>query len=316
MKDKDKVIIWSPANEGSSITQDSIEIGKGILELLGYDIYFDSDAFSHFDLGVTSKKSRVKVLKQLGGEPGKIVLMSTYGGYSANLVLDELSILQSKEDVILTGKSDLTCILNGLYAKYQIKSIYGIDFSKICNPYLKESDKKNILQALELKNIIFGKKEEFNDGFWYLHSPSNFHSYNWNVFGEPIEEIIGTSVGGNMESLLTLAGTEYMPDFTDKLVILETVPDISAGQFIMQLKAMTMATNIHEARAIVLGCFEPGSCLNEKKIMDYILTEIGVELPTVISNVDFSHTEPSYPFYIGGRIKLDIQKNEIRISWK
>ena len=314
---KDKVMIWSPANDGFSITPDSIKRGKSVLELSGYDVHFDSNAFRSYETGVTSKVSRLNVLKQLNGNLEKIVLMSTYGGYSANLILDELRLIQNMKNVILSGKSDLTCILNGIYTKYNIKSIYGIDFSKICNPYLEESDKNNILSALALKDIIFKKQEKFNDGFWYLHPPKNSFSYKWEVFGESIgREITGISVGGNMESLLTLAGTEYMPNFTNKIVVLETIPDISVGQFVMQLKAMVMATNICKARAIIFGCFEPGSCLNEKKIIDFILSEIKTQLPSVISNVDFSHTEPSYPFYIGGKIKLDIMKNEITISWE
>lgn len=124
----------------------------------------------------------------------------------------------------------------------------------------------------------------------------------------------GLSLGGNLESLLMLAGTRFMPNFEDCIVILECASNISVGQFVMQFQAILQSTNIAKARLVVLGTFSAASILNNPDTIQLITKELKITFP-LIANVDVSHTEPSYPFYIGGFIELNIETEEFRIEW-
>lgn len=64
----------------------------------------------------------------------------------------------------------------------------------------------------------------------------------------------GVVIGGNIRCFLKLAGTEYMPDFTDKILLLEryggTVAQIET--YMWQLKQLGAFDKI---RVVLLGIF-------------------------------------------------------------
>ena len=64
----------------------------------------------------------------------------------------------------------------------------------------------------------------------------------------------GVVIGGNIRCFLKLAGTEYMPDMTDKILLLEGLNTTSqqAATHLCQLKQMGAFNKI---RGILLGTF-------------------------------------------------------------
>lgn len=314
-----QITLWSPSNDGSDLSKESFNKGKENLYDWGYSINIPSEKIFEKTLtGITSKDTNKQILFDFNKSISSDILISIYGGYTTNLLIDELKSLNIKSSKLYCGKSDLTCLLNSMYTIFKYKSIYGIDFSKISNPYLKKNELDQIKQVLNKETTTFTKPSTYNDGYWYLYPPKNVKSNKWGIIGKTeFKKISGISVGGNLESLSTLIGTKYMPNFIDKIVLLDAVANVSSGRFIMDLKKIFMTTNINEAKAIVIGTFGPESILNNKEVIsDIIINEIGIKnTTTIITNVDISHTEPSYPFYIGGNIEIDIKKNEFTISW-
>lgn len=148
-----------------------------------------------------------------------------------------------------------------------------------------------------------------------MKNSPNFSKDSWFSFNLSKNKYKGISLGGNLESLLTLAGTKFMPDFKDCIVILECISNISAGQFMMQFHALLKSTNISKAKLVVLGTFSPTSILSNRDAIKSIIEELKITFP-LIANVDISHTEPSYPFYIGGSIELNVEKEMFKIEWE
>ena len=310
-----KIKIWTPANDGSALSIKSIENGTKTAEELGFQLIFDKEKnFGHFMLGVTPVKNRISEIQHVLTLEKNSVLMSLYGGYSTNLLLDYLNIFEDN-NIIISGKSDLTCLQNGLYSQFKQKSIYGIDFSKFSNHNLSSEEKDVLRKVLNLETISIRNSEFYNDGFWYLKNSPNFSKDSWFSFNLSKNKYKGISLGGNLESLLTLAGTKFMPDFKDCIVILECISNISAGQFMMQFHALLKSTNISKAKLVVLGTFSPTSILSNRDAIKSIIEELKITFP-LIANVDISHTEPSYPFYIGGSIELNVEKEMFKIEWE
>ena len=154
------------------------------------------------------------------------------GGDLANEVLDYLDYdYISKNPKPFFGYSDLTTVLNAIYSQtnnpvylYQIRNLIY-------------SDSEN--QKANFTNSLFNNK---NDLF-------NF-SYKF-IQGKKIE---GTVVGGNIRCLLKLAGTKYMPDFTNKVLFLESMGGEAGlmSAFLNQLKQIGAFDKI---QGLILGTF-------------------------------------------------------------
>lgn len=311
--------LWIPSNHGNDIDKELLELAEKKMNVYGLRLKYDPSIFEDPNkLKIPLPIYNMDTINNFINSKEKY-LMPVYGGYTANVLLNYIKDFKLPNSKVLLGKSDTTCLLNALYKKYNIKSIYNIDLSKLLNPCLPEEDFHKILQTLNKEKVMFKKSTHFNSGFWYIGNVQNFRNISWSVLNKGLNNTIsGISVGGNLESLTNLIGTDLMPDLKDKIVILDSVADIEPSKFIMSLNHIISTTNITESKAIVVGIFQPNSILNKKNHIEKIFKKYlaNFNLPTIIANVDISHTEPSYPFYIGGRMSLDLKNNIIHIQWE
>lgn len=154
------------------------------------------------------------------------------GGDIANTMLPFLDYeVIAKSEKKFWGYSDLTTIINAIYAKtgkssilYQIRNLIY--------------DCANI-QVKNFSNAIYEKNDEL------------FHlSYEF-CQGEKMEGVV---VGGNIRCLLKLAGTDFFPDMKEKILLLEAYSGTKAQllTYYSQLQQMGVFENI---RGILLGTF-------------------------------------------------------------
>ena len=204
------------------------------------------------------------------------------GGDLANEVLPYLDYkFISKNPKPVFGYSDVTTVLNAINSQasiptylYQIRNLI-YDFKE--------------MQQTNFENSVFNDK---NDLF-------NF-SYNF-IQGEKIEGII---VGGNIRCLLKLAGTKYMPDFTGKVLFLESMGGEAAlmSAFLNQLKQLGVFDKIN---GLILGTF---SKMQENNISPSI-TELAlsiIDTPTlpIAKTEEIGHSSNSKSIIIGKNIVL------------
>lgn len=154
------------------------------------------------------------------------------GGDLANEVLEYLDYdYISKYPKPIFGYSDLTTVLNAIYSQannpvylYQVRNLIYSD---------SENQKNNFL------NSLFNSKDDlFNFSYKFIQ-------------GKSLEGIV---VGGNIRCLLKLAGTKYMPDFTNKILFLESMGGEAGvmSAFLNQLKQMGVFDRIS---GLLLGTF-------------------------------------------------------------
>lgn len=179
-----------------------------------------------------SAKDKGKAFMNLYKNDEVKAIFDISGGYLANEVLDYLDynyIAQNPKPVF--GYSDLTTVLNAIYAKtnnsvylYQVRNLIYSD---------SENQKANFI------NSLFNSTDDlFNFSYKFIQ-------------GKSIEGIV---IGGNIRCLLKLAGTKYMPDFTDKVLFLESMGGEAGlmSAFLNQLKQMGAFDKI---RGLLLGTF-------------------------------------------------------------
>ncbi|MGN0145104.1 MAG: LD-carboxypeptidase, partial [Clostridium sp.] len=184
----------------------------GIEPKLSKRIYKEYSAFNG------TGKERADILMDFYKDNDIKAIFDISGGDLSNGILDYLDFEEiNKCYKPYFGYSDLTVVINALYSK---------------------TNKKSYLY--QVRNLVDTHREEqiknFEDTFFNGKDSILNFNYKW-VQGTSME---GTIVGGNIRCLLKLAGTEYIPDFQDKILFLESfggdVPKMAA--YLTQYKQM------------------------------------------------------------------------------
>lgn len=203
------------------------------------------------------------------------------GGDTANEILPYLDFnVIAGNPKPFWGYSDLTVILNAVYAKtgqacvlYQIRNLVG---------------ELGAEQARRFESSVFGNSGELFDISCDI------------VRGGPAE---GTAVGGNVRCLLKLAGTPYWPDMKDKILLLEANSG-SKAQICTYLSQLRQMGALRDVQGVLLGTFtqlekEGGYHYVQQLAEEY--TERGV---TIARTKEVGHGADSKAVIIGQTIRL------------
>ncbi len=117
----------------------------------------------------------------------------------------------------------------------------------------------------------------------------------------------GILVGGNLSTILSLLGTEYMPDFKDKILFIEDA-FTSPQKFNRDIETLKQNKILYQINGIIIGTFF-GVDMNQS-CFEKILNEY-IDKP-MIYNVNFGHSNPIMTIPIG--ISAEIDSNKPRIT--
>ena len=214
-----------------------------------------------------SGMERAGALMKFYNNPEISEIFDVSGGDIANETLPYLDFeLIAKSQKRFWGYSDLTTIINAIYAKTGKESVlYQVRF-------LKE----------ECAKELYDIKYEF-------------------IQGNTMEGIL---VGGNIRCLLKLAGTEYWPDMRGKLLLLEArsgkVPQMIT--FLSQLKQLGVFDKVE---GILLGTFTEMEREGCKPTVEELVKEFaGNKLP-IAKTYDIGHGMDAKAIVIGKQYKFE-----------
>lgn len=226
-------------------------------------------------------RERAEVLLSFYKDKDIQAIFDISGGDLANEVLSFLDFDVIKENPKpFFGYSDLTTIINAIYAKTGMPSV-----------------------LYQVRNLVYedGKRQrqEFAETFLETEQtkkPIMQFQYEW-IQGEKLEGVV---VGGNIRCLLKLAGTPYWPDMKGKVLLLEArgglVPQMVT--YLNQLKQMGVFLQVN---GILLGTFtkmEEEGCIPS---MTDLIKEYAPGLPIVKTN-EIGHGMDSKAIVIGREI--------------
>lgn len=203
------------------------------------------------------------------------------GGDIANEVLEYLDYEIIKQNPKpFYGYSDLTTVLNAIYAKtgnpgglYQIRNL------------IYEDGNRQI--------------EDFEKTF--LEGEANLNDFSYFFIQESYME--GTVIGGNIRCFLKLAGTQYMPDFSGKILLLEALNATSAqvATYLCQLKQLGAFEKVN---GILLGTFTRlDSEIFVPSVEELVQRIAGRDIP-VARTMEIGHGTDSKCIYIGKYLRL------------
>lgn len=282
LKKHSKVGIVACSNGQSLLNQENIN--KLIETLKSMDltpicsnyIYAENSVFNG------SPKEKGNAFMTLYKNPEITAIFDISGGDLSNEVLPYLDYeFISKNPKPVFGYSDVTTVLNAINSQssiptylYQVRNLI-YDFKEV--------------QQINFKNSLFSNNDDlFNFSYKFIQ-------------GEKLEGVV---VGGNIRCLLKLAGTKYMPDFTDKILFLESMGGEAAlmSAFLNQLKQMGAFEKI---KGLILGTFTKMQENNiSPSISELVLNIIDNPNLPIVKTEEIGHGTNSKAIVIGKNIIL------------
>ena len=261
--------------------RDKIELLRDVLIQLGlkpvFSQYIYENEIDFKDYG----KYRAKVLMDFYQDEEIKAIFDISGGDIANEILPYLDFeIIKKSNKLFWGYSDLTSIINAIYAKTENKSV----LYQIRNLVSKE----NVIQVNNFSKTLFQSKRDL-------------YAFEYEFIQE--NHMQGIVVGGNIRCLLKLAGTMYWPDMDKKILLLEARSG-NVNKMITYLSQLKQMGVFDKINGIILGTFmemEKLECL--PTITELVKNYVNDDLAIIKTN-EIGHGYDSKAIVIGEMVEF------------
>lgn len=236
LKIGDTIGVPSPASPVNSK-----KLKKGILKLnkLGYKVFLDKNVLAKRGFLAGPDKIRANAINGMFGNKKIDAILCARGGYGTFRLLDLLDYNKIKKNPkILVGFSDITALHLAINKKCNLVTFHGPmvagDFSK-----LSTYNKTYFLKAVSQTNPIGKIQNSKRTGNWKVIAPG---------------KASGKILGGNLTLICRLMGTDYQPDFKDKILFLEDI-NSEPYQIDSLLAQLQLVGILDRVKGVVIGEF-------------------------------------------------------------
>ena len=283
LKHGDKIGIVCCSNGQKKSNTEKIQRLEKTLTDIGLNPVFADYIYEKENVFSGTARERAEALMEFYKDEGIKGIFDISGGDIANGILPYLDYeVIANSAKLFWGYSDLTTVLNAIYTK---------------------TGKPSVLY--QIRNLIYDKKEQQIENFKnsVLHNKSDLFDINYKFIQQ--NKMEGVVVGGNIRCFLKLAGTEYMPDFTDKILLLESMGGTVAKieTYLCQLKQLCAFDKV---AGILLGTFsemEAEHCVPTVETL--VKRSVGEELPIAVTR-EIGHGIDSKGIVIGRKVVLEM----------
>ena len=227
-------------------------------------------------------RQRAESLMRFYRDPEISVIFDISGGDLANEVLPYLDY-----DVIASsgkefwGYSDLTTVINAIYAR---------------------TGKSSVLY--QVKNLVSAEGASRQAAFENTLLKSGSDLYDISVRFLQGKQLEGILIGGNIRCLLKLAGTQYWPDMSGKVLLLEAlggdVPKMAT--YLSQLNQLHVFDQIS---GVLLGTFTEMEKNGYSPSVEELIKQYVSEKTPVAKTREIGHGKDAKAVRIGAEIVLD-----------
>jgi len=252
------------------------------LRSIGLVVEFSPYIYRGSSISNGTGKERGEALMKFFKDNSIKAIFDISGGDLANETLEYLDFngIRNNQKPFF-GYSDLSVLLNGIYAKSGVVT-YNYQIQNLVGKFQEE-------QTDNFRNTIMGNTKE-------LFSLK----YEW-IQGKSME---GHLIGGNIRCFLKLAGTEYMPDFKDKILLLESLGG-DVGKMTTYLTQYKHLGAFKKVKGIVLGTFtEMERERYTPNIIEIVKNVVNDPKMPICRTGDIGHGQDSKCITIGGKLKI------------
>lgn len=302
----DEVRIIAPSRSMAIINEETRRIAAERFEALGLKVSFGAHVEECDAFASSSIQSRVDDLHDAFRDPHVKGIITIIGGFSANQMLPYIDwdIIRDNPK-ILCGYSDITILCDAIYAKTGLVTYYGPHYSTFGMRDYFDYNLDYFTRCLfGDEPIDIQPSDQWTDDVWYSNQDARTSMANegWIVINPG--ETSGTIMGGNLNTLGLLRGTEWMPSIDHTILFIEDDSESRDVLFDRDLAALTQQPGFETVRGLVIGRFQQDSQISHDTLRAIIANNPMLHDIPVIANVDFGHTNPMITFPIGGDATL------------
>lgn len=266
------------------VDESDILKAKEFVESRGYEVFVHPQATKRLHQSAGSADDKVKAFHDLFKNTDVKAIMSARGGNRAITMLDQIDFdLVKNNPKALIGYSDLTILLNSVYARTGMVSFHGPVFREL-------PERKDAGQMLD---ILAGKVQT-------IDLPGA------QIVRAGVAE--GRLLGGNLSLFQTLLGTPYLPDMKGAILFLEDIGD-HLSRYDRMLGHLRAAGILKQISGLILGQFTDIQD-DEERAFGFTLEDVvrehtaGLDIP-VLMNAPFGHGDDLPTFPVGCPVRLE-----------
>ena len=291
LKKGDEIRIIAPSGSLTRVRTDVLERSLAYLDENGFRVTYSTNCREMDSFSSSSVESRAADLHEAFADPDVKAVMACIGGFNVNQILPYIDYdLIRANPKILCGYSDITALLNAVYARTGLVTYHAPHLAALGFLREREYTHKYLTACLMNEDPISVTPSETAGSYTVLQEGT----------------CEGEIVGGNLCTLNLLQGTPYMPDLRDKILFIED--DNIMGyyfpyEFDRNLQSLLQVSGAESVRGIVFGRFDESCRLTEDTIRAIVKGKVPAGIP-VVFGTDFGHVFPMISFPVGGRVKL------------
>ena len=310
--------IFSSSSPISATVPARYERGVNYLESKGFRVFHGQLCGKKDGYRSGTIKERVEEFNQLLYNDEVQILMSSIGGNNTNSILPYIDYEYLKQHPkIIIGYSDTTALLLAIYAKTGLVMFYGPAAAASFGEFPPFVDwtfayfqevlcGTNIPYAYEMPSVW---TDEFID--WSKQDRSKkLYKNDW-ICVRP-GRCQGRLIGGNLNTMEGIFGTEYMPEIRkgDILLLEDCLKDACTIERSFSL--LKLAGVFERAGGIILGKHEQFDDNGTGRRPYEILLEVmgDVQIP-ILADFDCCHTHPMFTMPIGCEVMLDAEEKKV-----
>ena len=307
------IIVCALSRSLGMICDENIELSKKKLKKLGFNVELSRNS-SVTDLFISSSiEKRINDFHNALKDKNVDIILSVLGGYNCNQLLNYIDYdLIKRNPKVICGYSDITVLLNAIYAKTGIITYLGPTFHSFAMKDGLEQTVDYFLKAINHQSYYLEDPEYYSSDRWYDNQENRKFLKNKGCIIINRGHAEGTIIGGNLCGFNLLQGTPYMPKLKNKILFIED--DSLVGkefpyEFDRNLVSLIQQKDFDKVKGIVIGrCqTQTGMTLTKWK---KILNKKELKKIPIIINANFGHTTPNATIPIGGYCYIDTSKDK------
>lgn len=291
---------------GSFITQQERSESIDNLRNLGFNVVHTDRLMQKNGYFSATDEERAADLNEMFERKDVQGIMCARGGYGCARILPFLDYnLIKKNPKPFIGFSDATAIQYAVYKNSSLITFHGpVSISTFSS-----------FSVNNFRNVLLNPTDELE--LENSKSDNNYNPYGFTVITEGKAE--GKLVGGNLSIVVSLIGTEYDIDFSDKIIFLEEFLE-EPYRVDRMLTQMIQAGKFKNVAGIALGVFR--QCEPNKSnpafngsftLMEVLRDRLGNLGVPVIYGLSFGHVADKFTLPFGGKAELDTESKQLKL---
>lgn len=310
--------VIAPSHSLGIISDETRKIADRRLNSLGFAISYSTNCEVSDEFLSSSVESRVKDLHNAFQDKNVDGILTAIGGHNSVQLLESIDFeLIKNNPKIFMGFSDITTLLNAIYAKTGLITYLGPHYSSWGMVKGFDYTEKSFLQAVTSdKQYSLEINETWSDDPWYLNQNDREFIADKNKHVLSTGGAEGRVIGGNLSSFSLLNGTKFQPSLKDAILFIEDDSEISIGEFDRMLQAVLLQKDADQIKGILIGRFQKSVNMTDDLLMKIVSLKLSDKNIPIAYNLNFGHTTPIGVIPIGGVCKIDISNNDVKIDFK